>query len=66
MVASVGFARDASKPLVFRSQEWTRVLSRKERKNKVKPIVHEEDFKIMPEKKAQKRVVNFALANRWK
>jgi len=66
MVASVGyqgsFARDASKPFAFRSKEWTRVLTKQEKKKKVKPIVEEEDFEIMPEEKMAKRVVNFAVA----
>ena len=67
MAASVGyqgsFAGDASKPFVFRLKEWTRVLTKQEKKNKVKPIVYEEDFEIMPEKKVLKRVVNFASVN---
>jgi len=66
MVALVGyqgsFAGDASKPFAFRSKEWTRVLTKQERKQKIKPIVEEEDFKIMPEQKMAKRVVNFAVA----
>jgi hypothetical protein len=66
MVASVGyqgsFAGDASKPFTFRSKEWTRVLTRQEKKKKIKPIVEEEDFEIMPEEKMAKRVVNFAVA----
>ena len=37
MVALIGykgsFAGDASKPFVFHLEEWTRVLSRKEKKN---------------------------------
>jgi len=56
------FARDASKPFAFRSKEWTRVLTKQEKKKKVKPIVEEEDFEIMPEEKMAKRVVNFAVA----
>ena len=66
MVALVGyqgsFAGDASKPFAFRSKEWTRVLTKQERKQKIKPIVEEEDFEIMPEQKMTKRVVNFAVA----
>jgi len=66
MVASVGyqgsFAGDASKPFTFRSKEWTRVLTRQEKKKKIKPIVEEEDFEIMPVEKMAKRVVNFAVA----
>jgi hypothetical protein len=67
MVASVGykgsFAGDASKPFVFRSQEWTRVLSRKEKRNKIKPMVEEENFEIIPEKKVlEDEVVSFEVA----
>jgi hypothetical protein len=66
MVASVGyqgsFAGDASKPFVFHSKEWTRVLSRQEKKKKVKPIVREEEFEIVPEKKMAKQAVNFVVA----
>jgi hypothetical protein len=66
MVALVGyqgsFAGDASKPFVFRSKEWTRVLSSWEKKKKVKPIVREEDFEIVPEQKMAKQAVNFVVA----
>jgi len=66
MVASVGyqgsFAGDASKPFVFHSKEWTRVLSRQEKKKQVKPIVREEEFEIVPEKKMAKQAVNFVVA----
>ena len=66
MVASVGyqgsFAGDTSKPFVFRSKEWTRVLSRQEKKKKVKPIVREEDFEIMQEQKMAKQTVNITVA----
>jgi hypothetical protein len=66
MVASVGwqgsFAGDASKPFAFRSKEWTRVLTKQEKKEKIKPIVEEEDFEIMPEQKMANWVVNFAVA----
>jgi hypothetical protein len=66
MVASVGwqgsFAGDASKPFAFCSKEWTRVLTKQEKKKKIKPIVQEEDFEIIPEKKIEKGVVNFAVA----
>jgi len=66
MVALVGwqgsFAGDASKPFVFRSKEWTRVLTKQEKKKKIKPIVEEEDFKIMPKEKMAKRAVNFVVA----
>jgi hypothetical protein len=66
MVASVGylgsFAGDASKPFTFRSKEWTRVLTRQEKKKKIKPVVEEEDFEIMPNVKMAKRAVNFVVA----
>jgi len=67
MVASVGwqgsFAGDASKPFVFRLKEWTRVLTKQEKKKKIKPIVEEEeDFEIMPKEKMAKRAVNFVVA----
>ena len=54
MVASVGykgsFAGDASKPFLFCWKEWTRVLSRKEKKNKIKEeaVVN---FEVAPEEK---------------
>jgi hypothetical protein len=41
-------------PFVFHSKEWTQVLSRKEKKNKMKPVAEEEDFEIIPEKKVLK------------
>ena len=66
MVAPVGygglFAWDASKPFVFRSKEWTRVLSRKQKKNKVKPIVEEDYFEMMLRKNEKKGQVNFTMA----
>jgi hypothetical protein len=66
MVASVGwqgsFAGDASKPFTFRSKEWTRVLTRQEKKKKIKPVVEEEDFEIMPNVKMAKQAVNFVVA----
>jgi hypothetical protein len=37
------------------------VLSRQEKKKKVKPIVREEDFEIVPEKKMAKETVNFVV-----
>ena len=55
MVALIGykgsFTGDTSKPFVFHLEEWTRVLGRKEKKNKIKPVVKEEDFEIFPEMK---------------
>jgi hypothetical protein len=66
MVASVGwqgsFAGDASKPFAFRSKEWTRVLTKQEKKKKIKPIVEEEDFEIMPQQRMARRAVNFVVA----
>ena len=48
MVASVGykgsFAWDASKPFIFHSEEWTRVLSRKEKKNQKKKSMVEDEI----------------------
>jgi ribosomal protein L25 (general stress protein Ctc) len=58
MVASVGwqgsFAGDASNHYAFHSKEWTRVLNKQEKKKKIKPIVEEEDFEIMPREKMAK------------
>jgi hypothetical protein len=66
MVASVdwqgSFAGDASKPFAFRSKEWTRVLTKQEKKKKIKPIVEEEDFEIMPQQRMARRAVNFVVA----
>jgi hypothetical protein len=69
MVALVGckgsFAGDASKPFVFRSEEWTRVLSRKEKKNQKKKSMVEdeiEEFEIPNKDLFGEKVVSFEVA----